>query len=42
MPRDGLILYVHGFASCGQGEKSRALARRFGSGRVAAFLAVED
>jgi predicted esterase YcpF (UPF0227 family) len=31
-----MILYVHGFASCGRGNKSQALARHFGSGRVVA------
>ncbi len=36
MRPEGLILYVHGFASCGWGEKSRALARHFGAERVLA------
>lgn len=34
--RDGLILYIHGFASCGLGNKSRLLARHFGESRVLA------
>ena len=29
-----MILYIHGFASCGLGEKSRLLTRHFGRGRV--------
>jgi hypothetical protein len=36
MRRGGLILYVHGFASCGWGGKSRSLARHFGADRVLA------
>jgi len=34
--RPAVILYIHGFASCGRGNKSQALARHFGSGRVVA------
>ncbi len=34
--RQAVILYAHGFASCGRGNKSQALARHFGSGRVVA------
>ena len=31
-----MILYIHGFASCGRGNKSEALARHFGGERVVA------
>jgi len=34
--RPAVILYVHGFASCGRGNKSQAIARHFGSERLVA------